>query len=73
MNRRTGREREKYVMDDIGDPTDSLAAGFRGWGRRQHPSVACYCTDSAGASVINEAAEIWALVFCNRSPHRRLF
>jgi hypothetical protein len=45
-------------MDDLGDPFDSLAAWFRGWGRKQHSSVAGDCAGYFGTSVNNQAAEI---------------
>jgi hypothetical protein len=53
-------------MDDLGDPFDSLAAWFRGWGRKQHSSVAGDCAGCSGTSVDNQAAESGAVI-----GHRR--
>jgi hypothetical protein len=51
-----------YVMDDLSDPIDSLAAWLRRWGRGQHSFAAGNCAGCFGAPVDNQAADIGAMI-----------
>jgi hypothetical protein len=57
-------------MDHLSDSFDSLAAGLRGWGRKQHSFAACDCAGCFGASVNNQAADNGAMMFDLRFADR---